>query len=132
MEYKFLDSSIEKESIVLADSNSIHPILLKNNESEIIKAINFLDSDKKLLFVHGFMGTGKRQLINYVEEYLTNDVVKLEYYCKQATVLDDILLFFNEAIEKNTTKNININAKITTPNIKFKQNISSIECKIIK
>ena len=61
------------------------------------------------------MGTGKRQFINYICEFLDKNVIKLEYYCKAATVSDDILLAFNEIIDNNSlSKAINLNAKITT------------------
>ena len=66
-----------------------------------------------MLYVHGFLGTGKRQFINYLSELFSKDVIKLEYYCKAATVCDDILLSFIDTVEKNAlSKAINLNAKI--------------------
>ena len=125
---KHLKSSFDIESIVLPESDKINPFLLKNNESEIHKALEFLMSEEKFLYVHGFMGTGKRQFINYVLDFLNEDVIKLEYYCKEATVCDDILLTFNDDIEKALgSKGVNINAKITTLGVKFQQQISSIK-----
>ena len=80
------------------------------------------------MHVHGFMGTGKRQYINYINEFISNDVIKLEYYCKEATVCDDILLNFNEIIEqKSISKAVNFNTKITTLNVKFQQQITAIK-----
>ena len=74
------------------------------------------------------MGTGKRQFVNYVTEFLNKDVIKLEYYCKNATVCDDILLAFSDIIDNlSISKAINLNAKITTLNVKFQQQISSIK-----
>lgn len=127
MEYDFLVSSIDKESPVLPQSDKINPTLLKNNQSEIIKALDFLASEQKFLHIHGFLGTGKRQFINYVTEFLNNEVIKLEYYCKAATVCDDILLKFTEIIDSlPIAKAVNINAKITTMNVKFLKQLSSI------
>ena len=127
MEYDFLVSSIDKENPVLPQSDKINPSLLKNNQSEIIKALDFLASEQKFLHIHGFLGTGKRQFINYVTEFLNNEVIKLEYYCKAATVCDDILLKFTEIIDNlPIAKAVNINAKITTMNVKFLKQISSI------
>ena len=99
MEYEFLNSSIEKDNIILPTSDKINPFLLKNNYADIIKAIDFIAAEEKFLYVHGFMGTGKRQFINYVTEFLNKDVIKLEYYCKNATVCDDILLSFSDIID---------------------------------
>ena len=71
---------------------------------------------------------GKRQYINYINEFISNDVIKLEYYCKEATVCDDILLNFNEIIEqKSISKAVNFNTKITTLNVKFQQQITAIK-----
>jgi len=125
MDSKFLDSSIDKENIVLPDSDSINPFLKRNNYAEIIKAVDFLTSEEKLLYIHGFLGTGKRQFVNYLKNFFNKDVVTLEYYCKKSTVCDDILLHFIDTIEKqNHTRNNSINAKITTLAVKFQQNIS--------
>lgn len=112
MDYNFLNSSFDTENINLPDSGCINSFLLKNNRTEIIKALDFLSSDENLLYIHGFLGTGKRQFINYISEFFNQDVIKLEYYCKAATVCDDILLSFIDIIEKNTlSKAINLNAK---------------------
>ena len=128
MKYEFLDNSIDKNDIILQDSSKINPLIKKNSQSEIIKAIDFLDSDEKFLYIHGFMGTGKRQFINYLCEFLDKDVIKLEYYCKEATVCDDILLVFNEFIENlSISKAVNLNTKITTLANKFNQQISAIK-----
>ena len=129
MDYNFLDSSINKNNIVLPESDKINPILIKNHHNEILKAVDFIaSSEEKFLYIHGFMGTGKRQFINYITDFVSRDVIKLEYYCKPATVCDDILLAFTDVIESNAlSKAININAKITTLVVKFQQQVSSIK-----
>ena len=122
MAYEYLNSSIEREHLVLPDSDKINPFLLKNNQEEIIKALDFFATDEKFLYVYGFMGSGKRQFINYLQEFLNDDVIVLEYFCKEATVCDDILLEFTRILEANAiSKAVNINAKITTLDVKFKQ-----------
>ena len=132
MEYKFLNKSISIESMSLPKSDRINSFLLKNYESELLKALNFIKSDGKFLYVHGFMGTGKRQFINYICDFASSDVVKLEYYCKEATVCDDILLSFSEVIENlSVMDTIEINSKITTLNKKLRQQISKINKPII-
>ena len=126
MDYKFLDSKIEQEPVELHDSKCIDSFLKQNYEKEILKAIDFFNSDESLLYVHGFLGTGKRQFINYITEFLDKDVVKLEYYCKAGTVCDDIQLSFIDKIEKSSlSKVININTKITTLGPKLEHYIES-------
>ena len=128
MDYKYLDNSIDLGNLKLHDSDCINEFLLKNNNTEILKAIDFLNNDSKFLYIHGFLGTGKRQFINYVCEYLDKDVIKLEYYCKSSTVCDDVLLSFINTIEKNSmSKVVNLNAKITTLQVKLNQYISAIK-----
>ena len=128
MKYNFLKNTIDKDNINLINSKKINPFLFKNNEAEVKKAIDFIASDEKFLYVHGFMGTGKRQFLNYDCEYINEDVIKLEYYCKEATVCDDILLAFTDIIDNNSlSKAVSINAKITTLSIKFQQQIASIK-----
>ncbi len=127
MDYKYTDE-INTEEFKLPESTKINHFLLKNLSSEAVKAIDFFASEGKLLYVHGFLGTGKRQFINYVSTFLNKDVIKLEYYCKASTVCDDILLSFIDVIEKNSlSKAVLHTAKITTLGVKFKQYVESIK-----
>ena len=128
MAYQFLNTSIDINDVILPNSDKIHPLLLKNDDAEIKKALAFFASEEKFLYVHGFLGTGKRQFINYVADFLQKDVIKLEYYCKESTVCDDILLHFIDVIEKTAlSKAVNLNTKITTLAVKFQTYISSIK-----
>ena len=128
MDYNFLDSSVDIENLNLPESGSINPFLLKNSYAEMTKAVDFLNSEYTFLYIHGFLGTGKRQFINYVSGFLDNEVIKLEYYCKASTVCDDIMLEFIDIIEKNPiSKVVSINAKVTTLSVKLQQYVSSIK-----
>ena len=40
MEYEFLNSSIERENLILPNSDKINQFLLRNNREEIIKYLN--------------------------------------------------------------------------------------------
>ncbi len=128
MSYRFSEAAIDNKDFELEKSDKIHTCLLNNNRNDIFKAISFLQSNEKFLYIHGFIGTGKRQFVNYVCEYLAKDVIKLEYYCKESTVCDDILLYFMNSIDKySNTKTLNFNAKITTVSTKFMNFISTIK-----
>ena len=133
MSYNFLETSFDLNNITeLPISDKIHPLLLKNNDSEIKKAIEFLNSKEQFLYVHGFLGTGKRQFINYVTSFLQKDVLKLEYYCKESTVCDDILLSFIDTTEKTAqSKAVNLNAKITTLAVKFQAQLASFKKPVV-
>ena len=128
MDYKFLDSNTDIKDIIYNNREKIDKFLFKHLSSEAEKAIDFFNTEGKLLYVHGFLGTGKRQFINYVSDFVNKDVIKLEYYCKSSTVCDDILLSFIDIIEKNALANAVIHtAKITTLAVKFQQYLSSIK-----
>lgn len=133
MSYNFLETSFDLNNVTeLPISDKIHPLLLKNNDSEIKKAIEFLNSKEQFLYIHGFLGTGKRQFINYVTSFLQKDVLKLEYYCKESTVCDDILLSFIDTTEKTAqSKAVNLNAKITTLAVKFQAQLTSLKKPVI-
>lgn len=121
-----MDSSVDIDN--LQPSGSMNPFLLKNNYAEITKAVDFLDSNDSFLYIHGFLGTGKRQFINYISDFLNDDVIKLEYYCKVSTVCDDILLSFIDTVEKNPmSKAVSLNAKVSTLSVKLQQYIASIK-----
>ena len=128
MKYHFLNSSINSEEISLPDSEKINSFVLKSCQNDVFKAIEFFKSDDILMYIHGFLGTGKRQFINYATDFLDKEVIKLEYYCKESTVSDDILLSFIDIIENNPiSKAVNLNAKIMALNIKFLNMLSSIK-----
>lgn len=128
MEYKYLDSLYNKEELILPSSDKIDRFLLKNHYADVMKAIEFFKTDGRLLYIHGFLGTGKRQFINYVMDFLSSDAIVLEYYCKPSTVCDDILLSFIDVIEKGALAKALIHtAKVTTLAVKFQQYISSIK-----
>lgn len=125
---RFLKNTIENIENYLPDSDKINSCLLKNNENEIKSALEFLKNDEKFLYIHGFLGTGKRQFINYICEFLENDVIRLEYFCKESTVCDDILLNFLEIIKQSSDiKTVSINSKITLLSTKFINQISTIK-----
>ncbi len=122
------DTYTENKEFNFIESEKIDNCLLKNSKNDVIKAIDCLNSEDNFLYIHGFLGTGKRQFVNYLCEYLSNDVITLEYFCKEATVCDDILLSFIGEIEKHSaSRSTNLNAKITTLNVKFQQLLEQIK-----
>lgn len=123
MEYKFLREGLDKNDLSNQTTVDIDKILLQNNEDQVKKLYNFYEGKNNLLFINGFLGTGKFEVVNYSTSFLCDDAVILRYNCFNATVLDDILLAFFRDL-----KNLVLQKKITPPKIKtenFTQKINS-------
>lgn len=97
--------------------------LIDNNEKQIDEIQNFLQGDKKLFLLNGFLGSGKTSLLNFIIKNLQPDVLTIKYTCFETTVLDDMLLSFFECF-----RNFTIEGKIISPKIKaenFNKKINS-------
>lgn len=128
MQYYFLDEKFKTQDITLSDSSKINHYLLKNHNFDIVKGLDFLADEGKFLYIHGFLGTGKRQVIEYLTSFISKDAIILKYFCKPSTVCDDILLSYIDVVEKlSISKAINLTAKVTTLAVKFEKYISSIK-----
>ncbi|MBR1753328.1 tetratricopeptide repeat protein [bacterium] len=123
MDYNFLREDLDKNDLSSQTAVDIDKILLQNNTDQIKKLYNFYENKNNLLFVNGFLGTGKFEVVNYTTSFLSDETVVLRYNCFNATVLDDILLAFFKDL-----KNLVLQKKITPPKIKtenFTQKINS-------
>ena len=97
--------------------------LLENNEKQIGQISDFLLSDKNLLQVNGFKGSGKSEIVNFISNFLNQEVLHLHYTCLETTILDDMLLSFF-----NTFRSYTMLGMITPPKIKvenFNQRINA-------
>ena len=120
--YKFLEKPINLKELPKGYPAEI--CLLENNEKQIGQICEFLESEKRLLLVNGFRGSGKTQVVNFsVTNSLSQDVIVLHYTCLETTILDDMLLGFFNAFKTYTAMGM-----ITAPKIKvenFTQKINS-------
>ena len=121
MKYQFLNFFLERKDLLKQNSEMIDPFLLENNRESLEFVYDFYGSLNPILFVNGFMGTGKSQVVKYSLNFIAKESVVLWYNCFETTILDDILLvFFNEfkklqtqgVIEALKTKVENFTAKI--------------------
>lgn len=126
-------TDIEDKKAIQKQDIGINQFLIENNISQIEKIINFFKSDKHMLLVNGFMGTGKIYVINQALSFLNEDVIKLKYNCFETTILDDILLEFFDSFKKLTVQNIIQVPKARTENFTQKINayFESIEKPIV-
>ena len=123
MQYKFLNFYLDKKDLLTQNNEMIDPILIENNAQQLEDIYEFYKNERPILFVNGFLGTGKVQLINYSTNFLSNETIVLKYNCFETTILDDIFLTFFEEFKKLETQKI-----INTPKIKsenFNQKIHS-------
>lgn len=97
--------------------------LIYNSERQIDNICDFLQGNKKVLLLNGFVGTGKSEIVNYVCNFLNPSVLLIRYICFETTILDDMLLSFFEAF-----KDFSLEGKIIPPRVKaenFTQKINS-------
>lgn len=123
MKYKFENIFLDEKELMTLNSEMIDPILIENNQSQLKEVYEFYKNEHPILYVNGFLGTGKVQLINYSLNFLSQDTVVLKHNCFETTILDDIFLTFFEEFKKLEAQKI-----IVRPNIKsenFNQKIHS-------
>lgn len=70
----------------------INAAILENNEITLSKIYSFCQKSDDVLFVTGFTGTGKKQIVNHLLHYLDSSVYTLHIDVSESTTLDDILL----------------------------------------
>lgn len=90
----FLENNIDINSNIKQEGQNELTCLFENNIRQIKEIEDFLKSDSKMLVVNGFMGVGKRLLLNKILTYLKPNTIILDYTCFETTILDDILLEF--------------------------------------
>ncbi len=123
MQYKFLNFFLDKKDLLTQNNEMIDPILIENNAQQLEDIYEFYKNERPILFVNGFLGTGKVQLINYSTNFLSNETIVLKYNCFETTILDDIFLTFFEEFKKLETQKIINSPKIKSEN--FNQKIHS-------
>lgn len=123
MQYKFLNIFLEKSELLNQAKKAINPFLLENNAEQIEKIYNFYKSNINLLYVNGFLGTGKAEIVDYSTAFLAPETIVLKYNCFSSTVLDDVLLSFYSDFKRLSAQNIISEPKVKTEN--FTQKINS-------
>lgn len=130
MEYRFLNIFLDKNELLMQSKKNINHFLLENNSSQIEKIYDFYKSNINLLYVNGFLGTGKAEIVDYSTAFLSAETVILKYNCFNSTVLDDILLSFFSEFKNLSAQKIISEPKIRTEN--FTQKVNSYFSQIEK
>lgn len=123
MKYKFLNFFLDKKDLYTQSSDMIDPILIENNQEQLDSVYEFYKNEKPLLYVNGFLGTGKVQIINYSLNFLSDETIVLKHNCFETTILDDIFLTFFEEFKKLEAQKVIVQPKIKSEN--FNQKIHS-------
>lgn len=130
MQYKFLNIFLDPKELLSQAKDEMNPFLIQNNTSQIEKLYNFYKSDTNMLYVNGFIGTGKAKIVDYSLSFLSKDAIILKYNCFNSTVLDDILLYFFSQFKNLSAQNIISEPKMKTEN--FTQKVNSYFSQIEK
>lgn len=123
MQYNFLNIFLDNKDLLKQEKRQLNQFLLENNASQLENIYDFYKNNNDLLFVNGFMGTGKPQVVEYSFSFLSPDVITLKYNCFDSTILDDILLFFFSEFKKLSLQKVISEPKAKTEN--FNQKINS-------
>lgn len=130
MQYKFLNIFLDPKELLAQSKTRIDPFLLENNANQIQKIYEFYKSNVNLLYVNGFLGTGKAKVVKYSLSFLSAETIVLKYNCFNSTILDDMLLSFFKEFKKLAAQNIISEPKVKTEN--FAQRINSYFSQIEK
>ena len=77
MKYKFENIFLDEKELLSLNSEMIDPVLIENNKSQIKEVYEFYKNEHPLLYVNGFLGTGKVQLVNYSLNFLSSITTNL-------------------------------------------------------
>lgn len=94
----------------LTNPTTIPTSFINNNIKQIEQASEFLLGNQKLLLINGFLGSGKKLIVDFINSQLNPDVLTIKYNCFETTILDDILLSFYISF-----RNYVIKGKIANP-----------------
>jgi len=131
MQYQFLNIFLDpkelltpqKEKVNSGITPKINPFLFENNTSQIEQIYDFYKSNVNLLYINGFLGTGKAKIVDYSLSFLSAETIVLKYNCFNSTVLDDVLLSFYTEFKRLSAQNVISDPKIKTEN--FTQKVNS-------
>ena len=116
MNTRYADENFDIKNLTKSLDNGINQFLLESNKKQLDAIFDFYNSNAELLFVSGFLGSGKTQLVRHSFTFLNSEAIILEYNCFETTILDDILLSFFEDFKELIDKEIIAQPKVKSEN----------------
>ena len=123
MENLFINEISDKKIFLNTSGAFLNPVLAENNLNQFCQMSEFFKSDKFLMLVNGFLGTGKSSVTDYFLKFLKTEVITLKYNCYETTILEYLLLSFFERFKELAAENIIQEPKMRSEN--FVQKINS-------
>lgn len=116
MYYKFLKNDIlnflrkgliTSSAIKEITSNDKNGFLIESNIESVLDFLTFFDSEDDVFILNGFSGSGKSVLIDFIREFLDEDILFFKFNCFEATTLDDVLLnLYTDFIDYHNSRKI--------------------------
>lgn len=122
MQYDFLNVFLNQRDFLTSSDSGINPFLLENNKSQLEKIYEFYKGNLNLLYINGYLGSGKVSLVKHSLTFLSKETIILKYNCFNSTVLDDILLSFFNEFKNLASQNVISELKVKTENFTQKVN----------
>ena len=119
----YVKFNLQKKIFLNTSGAFLNPVLAENNLNQFCQMSEFFKSDKFLMLVNGFLGTGKSSVTDYFLKFLKTEVITLKYNCYETTILEDLLLSFFERFKELAAENIIQEPKMRSEN--FVQKINS-------
>ncbi len=88
---------------------------MPNNFNIFSDILGFLNDDKNVFILNGFIGSGKSYFLNFTQNFLYSKVLVFKFNCYEATTLDDILLSFYTDFIDYHNKHKNTLPKVSSP-----------------
>ena len=123
MSIRFTEEQFDIKDLAKSELSGVNQFLLENNKKQLECIFEYYNSNKPLLLVNGFLGSGKTQIVKHSLKFLQQETIVLEYTCFETTILDDILLSFFEDFKNLEDKELIDKPKIKSEN--FTQKITS-------
>jgi hypothetical protein len=132
MEEGFLNSSVNCELLLKNQNGTAEKYVLINNEASIKKIYTFFTSDKSVLLLNGFAGTGKKQILETFLENTKNETVVCKFGCCESSTINDLYLYLSTYFKKHYKSELGNDFNILTDyKEKVQYAFSRLETRII-
>lgn len=101
MKREFLNPSVDAEQIVNNQNGIAEKYVLKNNEASIKKIHSFFNSDKNILLLNGFAGTGKKQIFETFLANINTNTAVCKFVCTPSSTINDVYLYLSTFFKSN-------------------------------